>query len=384
MTDIKGIHPAAKIFPALEGDAFESLVASIRDDGQLHPIVVDRDGLVLDGCNRLAACKKAKVDPKTEPYDGDDPVGFIINANIHRRHLSQSQRALFAQQLANLSVGQPKKNPATLPDSLISQAAAASMLGVSERTVRDAKTVVEKGDTELIENVRNGKTTVSKAAKSLRQRKGDPVVRDGKKDLAERPRPPDPALPEPSGGNSSAKNSEPDDGNEFADDETPDVGDADVAADITDDQDTAVAKFLPALVGVDDDIAVVAVIKQYGLDKVFEVMKTFGEKEHGENTPWNVPIFELRSEIGLLKQELDETNAKLHRAEQSTTSPDDTLHAFKTAVLAEERIDWRAKADELLKLGINQRQYVDGNRPESNGAPGRPGAPNAETEIDRR
>jgi len=364
MTDIKGIHPAAQIFPLLEGDAFESLVASIRDDGQLHPIFVDRNGFVLDGRNRLAACERLEMEPKLDTYKGDDPVGFVISANIHRRHLSPSQRSLIAQQLANLSAGQPKKNPANLPDSSVSQAAAASMLGVSERTVRDAKTVIEKGDTELIESVRNGKTTVSNAAKSLRQSKGGRAVRDGKKDSAEQPRLPDPAPPEPSCSKHSENRGEPDDVGGSDADETPDVGEADIANDIIEDEDTAVTKLLPAPDGVEAEIAVVAVIEQYGMGDVFEIMKAFGEKEHGENTPWNAPVLKLNTEINSLKQELAEGNAKLNKAEQSTTAQDSTLHEFKTVLLEEASIDWRTKSDELFEQGITQRQYVDGKRPD--------------------
>ena len=54
--EIKGVHPAADLFPMVEGDEFRDLCADIKERGLAQPITVDRDGLLLDGRNRLMAC----------------------------------------------------------------------------------------------------------------------------------------------------------------------------------------------------------------------------------------------------------------------------------------------------------------------------------------
>ena len=79
-------HPFADILPVLEGEAFDSLVADIRANGLLEPIMI-HEGLILDGRNRYRACEAAGIEPRFRAFVGDDPLA------VHRRRLSESQRA---------------------------------------------------------------------------------------------------------------------------------------------------------------------------------------------------------------------------------------------------------------------------------------------------
>jgi hypothetical protein len=117
------VHPAANVFPMIEGDELEALVESVRDHGLAEPIWLDADGVLLDGRNRLAACKQAAVAPTFRVYDGDDLVDFIVRLNIHRRHLSVGQKNAAGAELepiyaAEATRGRPSKqeeNGADLP-----------------------------------------------------------------------------------------------------------------------------------------------------------------------------------------------------------------------------------------------------------------------------
>ena len=73
-------HPAAAIFPLLEGTEFDSLVADIRENGLRESIWLERDGRILDGRNRLRACEVAGIEPRFRTYDGDNPQ-FQQNPN---------------------------------------------------------------------------------------------------------------------------------------------------------------------------------------------------------------------------------------------------------------------------------------------------------------
>jgi hypothetical protein len=89
-----GIHPAAAVFPRMTARELQELADDIKANGLHHPIVRDKDGINLDGRNRLAACQMAGVAPRFETYAGNDPVGFIISVNLKRRHLNASADAV--------------------------------------------------------------------------------------------------------------------------------------------------------------------------------------------------------------------------------------------------------------------------------------------------
>ncbi len=165
-------HPFAELFPAMEGEELQALADDIKANGQRAPATLF-DGKVLDGRNRIAACKLIGIEAKTREYSGKDPLEFVLSVNLHRRHLTTSQRALVASKLATLRDGQ-KASSANLPSSNTQQEAA-KRLNVSTRSVGDAR-VVEK-DKKLAKQVANGSKSVHAAAREVRKKEEEKEVR---------------------------------------------------------------------------------------------------------------------------------------------------------------------------------------------------------------
>ena len=83
------IHHVAALFPMMDTSAIEALASDIKAHGLHEPITV-RDGVILDGRNRLMACQIAGVEPRFEAWDDarGDVAEWIVSKNIHRRHLT--------------------------------------------------------------------------------------------------------------------------------------------------------------------------------------------------------------------------------------------------------------------------------------------------------
>ena len=157
-------HPYADILPLLEGEAFDALVADIRANGLLEPITI-HDGMILDGRNRYRACEAAGVEPRFIEFDGDDPLAFVLSLNLHRRHLSESQRAMVAAEIATLGRGAPKKSAIRRN---ISQPEAAKRLNVSGRSLQRAAVVRDHAIPELADAVREDRIPLAVAEKLAR------------------------------------------------------------------------------------------------------------------------------------------------------------------------------------------------------------------------
>ena len=160
------LHPAAELFPVMDEAAFAALVADIAAHGQREPILV-LDGQVIDGRHRLRACEQLGLEPLVRQVSADDgdPFGLVVSLNLHRRHLSEGQRAIIAARLATLPHGRPDANAQICA---FTQDEAAQHLKVSRRTVQHARAVLDHGIDELQAAVKGGEISVSAAAELSR------------------------------------------------------------------------------------------------------------------------------------------------------------------------------------------------------------------------
>jgi len=155
-------HPAASIFPLLEGAKFQALKTDIERYGQREPVVLWRDGSILDGRNRWRACRELGIEPESRIWDAGDPYAFVVSKNVHRRHLNEAQRAMVAARLEQGGHGGPRQDAYM---HLASRKDVAQMLSVGVRTVAAARTVQNRGISPLVGLVDQGEAAVSVAAK---------------------------------------------------------------------------------------------------------------------------------------------------------------------------------------------------------------------------
>jgi ParB-like chromosome segregation protein Spo0J len=178
-------HPEAVAIPLMDRREYEAFRADIGADGINIPLEITKEGLVLDGRQRLRAASELglKAVPVRVIAVGD-PLDYMLRAALLRRQLTPSQRAALALELdryrelraqarerqrANLRQG---SEVATLPPRGRSREAAAAWAGVSARTVQDVVTVQEH-DPELFERVKRGELSGPLAARRVRRRLRD-------------------------------------------------------------------------------------------------------------------------------------------------------------------------------------------------------------------
>lgn len=188
MLDKYKIHPIAAKFPLIEGQEFEDLVESVRQNGLRESVVRAPDGVtIVDGRNRLRACYEARVDPHFRnlgpQYDEDQIVRFIVDHNLHRRHLNAGQKAFLALDIEshlakdakkrqgqrndlkpdNIRADLPKSSEADRP-----REKAARVTGASGRGVQMAKKVAAVSP-ELKTKVETGGVSLDAAYKEAQK-----------------------------------------------------------------------------------------------------------------------------------------------------------------------------------------------------------------------
>jgi hypothetical protein len=93
------VHPTAMAFPRISGDELNELRADIEENGIRVSILVNKKkDTILDGRNRMMIAHDLKLketDVPIEIFKGkpEDEIAEIISRNLHRRHLTDDQRA---------------------------------------------------------------------------------------------------------------------------------------------------------------------------------------------------------------------------------------------------------------------------------------------------
>ena len=171
-------HEAANIFP-MEDESIDELAADIKKHGLQHPVEFC-GGKIIDGRRRWTACRMAGVTAQTVEVNPDDPVAYVLSLNLHRRHLTPSQRSMVGARAREIYDRAAKERQSesgkvhgrgkvveNLPppiDSGKSRDATGKAVGVSGKSIDYATRVLNRAEPEVIAAVDAGKMAVSTAA----------------------------------------------------------------------------------------------------------------------------------------------------------------------------------------------------------------------------
>jgi hypothetical protein len=157
-------HPIGACYPDLNSEEFELLVARVKSGEKMPPAQLF-EGKILDGWHYCKACSQVGVEPDTEVVTPDDPVTFVIRRNEGRRQLTTGQKAIIANEIANVVKGGAGgfTMKSDRPQGPIDQTQAAQAMGVSPRTVKRASYVKSYGGPEVNGALSRGEINAKKA-----------------------------------------------------------------------------------------------------------------------------------------------------------------------------------------------------------------------------
>ncbi len=166
-----------RLVPNLSKMDFNNLKNSIDKNGLWIPILCNKDGVILDGHHRYDICHELGIQTKHAVRTFENPLlekKFVIECNLHRRHLNDFQKAELGIPLQKINEEIAKQNQqlhhnrvSSNEETHNSNKETSQEIGVSKSTFERAKKIIEKAPEDLKEKVRNGETSINYAYKTV-------------------------------------------------------------------------------------------------------------------------------------------------------------------------------------------------------------------------
>lgn len=192
-----------KLIPPLSESEFESLKQSIKEQGLHIPVIVNQQGIVLDGHHRFRACKELGTPVQFHTKEFKDPLEereFVIEVNLRRRQLNEFQRVELGYSLEDIEKARAKRrmslgghlvglaNKKEDDSNRVEQRVAsidatfepseqkgktseiiAKMIGVSTATYERGKKVIEKGTEDQKNSLRRNTIGITNVYNQIRR-----------------------------------------------------------------------------------------------------------------------------------------------------------------------------------------------------------------------
>jgi ParB-like chromosome segregation protein Spo0J len=181
----------SKLLNPLSNLDYEAMKNSIKEDGLHYSIIVNSKGEILDGHHRYKIWKELEIilPIKYEIKYFEDPLKekrFVIDSNLKRRQLNDFEKAELAYKREDIYKEQARirqlsklnnvKDKLPLGSSDHNDQEKGRVIeviskrqGLSPKTYQRAKTIIENGEEETKEKLRQGKSTISKEYKKIQR-----------------------------------------------------------------------------------------------------------------------------------------------------------------------------------------------------------------------
>ena len=174
---------------------FETLKLDIKEKGQLFPITVTSQAVILDGHHRYRACQELGIKCIFVVKDFENELQeklFVIDSNLKRRHLNSFQRTELALKATPILEEIAKRNSEanlkqnnnhnknnnhshlpSVPNGTVDigigrvDQEIGRRAGVGKNTVRRVELIIEKAPHELLDKARKGQWAINKVYKKL-------------------------------------------------------------------------------------------------------------------------------------------------------------------------------------------------------------------------
>ena len=179
---------------------YNSLKNSIKQDGLHLPIILNQDGIILDGHTRYQICRELKIKPNYEIkkfVDSYEEKKFVAIANLSRRHLTlfqkgeilktwwieqrDSRRTRAGHNISKTRQGTPYKKTERLNMRVV------YMLGCSHNTACALLFLLRKADKQVITRLRNGTLAIATAEREVKLNNGIKYIRKTRFDYGSYP-----------------------------------------------------------------------------------------------------------------------------------------------------------------------------------------------------
>ena len=201
--EIKAKPEYEQLVPPLTLMEYTNLKQSIKENkGNIIPILVNEEGIIIDGHHRFKACQEFGITPKIETKEFADELEekeFIIYINRNRRQLNTYQIAELATKLEEIEREKAKRRlsqagklgadirwkaaekkneyrvgpyePTPFEEKGKAVEIIAKKMGISPTTYFRSKKINEDGSAEQKKKLREGKGTINKEYNKIRKSK---------------------------------------------------------------------------------------------------------------------------------------------------------------------------------------------------------------------